>query len=62
MHIYQPFITRTCSTIAYTSLDPFRDFEIAALIAVQVRTIIFSTDQALALRPALTCRGRGFAC
>ena len=53
MQIYQPFITDICATVAKTTVDTFRDFEIAALIAVHAQTIVFSADQALALRPAL---------
>ncbi len=53
MHIYQPFILHIAASVAYTALDPERDFEIAALIAAAAHTVLFRTDQVLALRPAL---------
>jgi hypothetical protein len=53
MHIYQPFILHIAASVAYTVLDPERDFEIAALIAAEAHTVLFRTDQVLALRPAL---------
>ena len=53
MQIYQPFITNICAAVANTTADTHRDFEIASLIAAPAQTIVFSADQALALRPAL---------
>lgn len=53
MHIYQPFITYLCDNLAGTAEDPQHDFAISAGIAAQAQTILFSADQALALRPAL---------
>jgi len=53
MHIYQPFITELCAIVAATTADPFHDFDIATEIAARGQTILFSADQALALRPAL---------
>jgi hypothetical protein len=53
MHIYQPFILHIAASVAYTALDTERDFEIAALIAAEAHTVLFRTDQVLALRPAL---------